>query len=141
MMDTPVPPTTRFRYWITFVDRANPPGTCDRIREELRTWITDRGLGYGMGALGGDRNIYGDIGFAPPATEADRQALTAWLRTRRMCADVQLGQVFDGDYSLMDPIIGLAFAVDGLTGEDRCEAAAYYEDLRRWSEEQRKPAG
>ena len=124
-------PSTLFRYQITLVDFANPPGTCDRIREELRAWITDRELGYAMGALGGSRNLYGYIGHSPPASEGDRQALIDWLRIRQMCADVQLGPVIEGKYNLMDPINGVTFSVDGLTCADRTEAGDYHANLRQ----------
>lgn len=128
----------RFLYRIVIEPAANPQGTCDWVREELRSWISERGLGYGMGALGGSRVLYGDIGFRPPATETDRQALAAWLLERHMSATVQLGPLQEGKVSLLDPITVIVFDVDTLTEAERAEAAERYADGRRRVEGLRK---
>lgn len=104
-----MPHTVLFRYRITFEDFANPPGTCDRVREELRTWVAERRLGFCMGALGGSRCLDGHVGYDPPAGETDRQALAAWLWEQRMQATIQLGPIQQGEYSLFDPITDLVF--------------------------------
>jgi hypothetical protein len=122
---------TRFRYRIVMEPGTNPPSTYERVREELRSWILEHGLGYGMSALGGSRVLSGDIGFNPPATEADRQALAAWLHTRHMCATVALGPMEDDAISWGDPITDVVFVVDTLTCAERVAAAERYAEMRR----------
>ncbi len=122
-----------FRYDIELTPEQNPRGVMERFSEELRAWFVARSLDYGMGALGGGRHCYGEIGPHPPATEADRQAMAAWLREQRIHATVRLGSVEwpHPPVDMLAPIIGWVFAVDNLTDADRAEAAAYHAEMRR----------
>jgi hypothetical protein len=122
---------TRFRYRIVMEPGTNPPGTYDRVREELRSWIVEHSLGYSMSALGGGRVLTGDIGSNPPATEAHRQALAGWLRTRHMCATVAVGPMEDDAISWGDPITDVVFVVDTLTCAERVAAAERYAEMRQ----------
>jgi hypothetical protein len=122
-----------FRFDIELTPERNPPGLCDRLREDLRAWIVGRGLGYGMGALGGSRDLYGQIGPNPPATEGDRAAMAEWLRGQRMHATVRLEAVvpFSEAADMLAPITDWVFAVDTLTEAERADAAAYHAEMRR----------
>jgi hypothetical protein len=122
-----------FRFAIELAPGRNPPRTRDRLGEDLRAWFVARGLGYGMGALGGNRYCYGEVGPDPPATEDDRRAMAEWLRGRRMCATVRLEAVvpFDPSADMLAPITDWVFEVDTLTEQERAEAAAYHADLYR----------
>lgn len=122
-----------FRYDIELTPEQNPRGAMDRFQEELRAWFAARGLDYGMGALGGDRHCYGEIGPSPPATEADRQAMAAWLGVQRIHATVRLGAVEwpHPPADMLAPITDWVFAVDNLTDADRAAAAAYHGEMRR----------
>lgn len=128
-----------FRFAIELTPERNPPGLCDRLREDLRAWIVGRGLGYGMGALGGSRHLYGEIGPMPPATGGDRAAMAEWLRSQRMHATVRLEAVvpFSEAADMVAPITDWVFEMDTLTEAQRAEAAAYHSELRRWVESQR----
>jgi hypothetical protein len=86
-----------FRFDIELTPERHPSGTMDRLREALRTWIVARGLGYGMGALGGSRHCYGEIGPDPPATEGVRRALAEWIQEQPVCATVRLEAVVPFD--------------------------------------------
>ncbi len=122
-----------FRYDIELTPERNPRGAMDRLQDELRGWFAARGLPFGMGALGGGRHCYGEVGPGPPATEADRQALAAWARGQRIHATVRLGAVEwpHPPADMLAPITDWVFAVDGLTDADRAEAAAYHAEMRR----------
>jgi hypothetical protein len=117
-----------FRFDIELTPEQNPPGLMDRLRDELRAWILGRRLGYGMGALGGGRHLYGQIGPKPPATEDDRAALADWLRGQRVCATVRLEAVvpFHESADMLAPITDCVFTVNTLTEAEREEAAAYH---------------
>jgi hypothetical protein len=86
-----------------------------------------------MGALGGSRCLYGQIGPKPPATEGDRAAMVGWLRSQRMHAIVRLEAVvpFSEAADMLAPITGWVFAVDTLTEAEQAEAAAYHTQMRR----------
>lgn len=122
-----------FRFDIELTPERNPPGRCDQLREELRAWIVGRNLGYGMGAQGGSRHLYGQIGPNPPATESDRAAMAEWLRSQRMHATVRLEAVvlFSDATDMLAPITDCVFALDTLTDTDRATAAAYHTEMRR----------
>jgi hypothetical protein len=121
-----------FRYSIRLADRANPPGTYDRLCEELRAFFVARGWEYGMGALGGSVTCYGEVGGPRrAATEGDRHELAEWVRQQRVCAAAQIGELESPPASLTDPITGLEFAVDNLTDQDRLAAALHHEALRK----------
>lgn len=122
---------TRFYYRIVIEPAWNPPGTYDRVHEELRAWVTERGFGNGMGALGGSRVLYCEIGSKPRAIEDDRQALAAWVRECHMSATVQIGPLHTGEIGLLDPVTDIDFDVNALTAEERITAAEQYEKGRR----------
>jgi hypothetical protein len=121
-----------FRFDIELTPEQNPPGTMDRLREDLRAWFVARRLSYGMGALGGNRHCYGEVGPDPPATEGDRQAMAEWIRGQGMCATVRLTSVvpFGPSIDMLAPITDWVFPVDTLTETDMAEAAAYHAELR-----------
>ena len=129
-----------FRFDIEFTPEQNPPGLCDRLREDLRAWIVGCGLDYGMGALGGSRHLYGEIGPNPPATESDRAAMAEWLRGQRMHVTVRLEAVvpFSEAADMLAPITDWVFTVDTLTDADRAEATAYHAEMRRCVEALRR---
>lgn len=132
-----------FRLDIEQTPERNPPGLCDRLLEGLPAWIVGRGLDYGMGALGGSRHRYGQIGPNPPATEGDRAAIAERLRGQRMHATVRLEVMvpFSEAADMLAPITDWVFAVDTLTEAQRAEAAAHHSELRRWVDSQRaRPA-
>jgi hypothetical protein len=122
-----------FRFDVELTPERNPPGLCDRLREDLRAWIIGRGLDYGMGALGGSRRLYGEIGPNPPATEGDRAAMADWLRGQRMHATVRLEAVvpFSEAADMRAPVTDWVFTVNTLTEAEQAEAAAYHTHMRR----------
>lgn len=122
-----------FRFDIELTPECNPPGLCERLREELRAWIVCRGLEYGMGALGGNRHLYGHIGPNPPASEGDRAAMAEWLQGQRMHATVRLEAIvpFREAAPMLAPITDWVFAVDTLTDAERAASAAHHTELRR----------
>lgn len=128
-----------FRFDIELTPERNPPGTMDRFREDLRAWFVARGLGYGMGALGGGRHCYGEVGLRQPVSEDDRRALADWVREQRICGTVRLGALepFAPSADVLRPIADWVFTVDNLTESDRAEAAAYHSERRRRVESHR----
>jgi hypothetical protein len=129
-----------FRFDVELTPERNPPGLYDKLHEELRSWIVARGLDYGMGAIGGGKHLYGQVGPNPPATDGDRAAMADWLRGQRMHATVRLGSVvtFSEDLDMLAPITDLVFAVDTLTEAERVHAVAFYTQLRRRVEDLRR---
>jgi hypothetical protein len=129
-----------FRFDIELTPERNPPGLCDWLRDELRAWIVARGLYYGMGALGGSRRLYGQIGPNKPATEEDRAAMAEWLRGRRMHATVRFGAVvpFSETADVLAPVTDWVFGLDSLAEAERAEAAAFHTELRRRVESLRR---
>jgi hypothetical protein len=122
---------TYFLYRISLLTEQNPPGTMDRLREDLRAYFVESELDYGMGALGGGLHCYGDVrGKERSVTDKDRQALAEWFRGQRICAVAQLGAIESGETRLR-PITEWVFPVDNLTDADRTEAAAYHVEMRR----------
>ncbi len=137
-----------FRYDIELTQERNPPDTpdtLDRFREDLRTWFVERGLNYGMGALGGGVHCYGGIGPNPQATEEDRSAMADWIRQQRICATVRLDAIvpFDQKPDILSPITDWVFLVDNLTEADQQEAAAFHAAVRRkieaWQAKRKQP--
>jgi hypothetical protein len=116
-----------FLYMFEILADLNPPGTLDRFREELRAFFVGRGWdNYGMGALGGNLRLYGDVSRkGQPVTEDDRQALAEWARGQRFRGTVRLGKIESGD-SQLRRITEWVFEVDNLseTDAERAEIAA-----------------
>ncbi len=128
-----------FVYDIELSSEQNPPGTMDRLREELRTFFVAHNMKYGMGALGGSRHCYGTV----QATEREiaenaRQAISDWVKTQRISGIARFGSAKDTEPKLLAPITDMVFAMDNLTEEDRCEAARYHTDIRKRIESQSK---
>src|SRR4051794_11495246 len=64
--------------------RPDPPGTADRLREDIRPFFADRRMDYGLGALGGSRHCYGHVSAPDPGTADElRRSLADWLRGLR----------------------------------------------------------
>jgi hypothetical protein len=121
-----------FLYDFEIPPNLNPPGTLDRLREAVRAYFASRGWdNCGMGALGGNLHLYGDVGRkGQPVTEDDRHALAEWARNQRFCGTVRLGKIESGDIRLRK-VTEWVFEVDNLSEAERAEAAAYYDKLRR----------
>ena len=129
-----------FRYDIELTPGQNPPGTMDWLREALRAWFVAGGLNYGMGAMGGDRHLYGDVGRLPPVTEEHRQAMAAWVRSQPIHATVRLDAVASPypRVHMLTPSTDWVFAVVNLSDAQRAEAVAYHSEMRRRAESQRR---
>jgi hypothetical protein len=119
-----------FQYDIEITHGRNPRGTKDWFQESLREWFVRRGLDYGMGAMGGP-HVYGTVGTQPPATEADRRDLAAWVACQRIDATVRLGPITPNEPDLLTPITDWVFAVDNLTAEEKAAALAYDVEIRQ----------
>lgn len=121
----------RFNYRIGLHDRANPPGRHEAVSEIVREWFKRIGVEYGIGALGGMRNIYGD---ATGPTEVNlrtvREQFASWLLNVPLNASVKLGRLKPVEVArLMDNDWELEFELNNLTEADRAAAAAYYLSL------------
>lgn len=128
-----------FLFEVEVPPESNPSGTLARLCEDLRGWLNAHGLTYSLGALGGGLRCYGDVGIEPNATEADRQALAAWLSQQKMFATVRLGPLA-WPFSIADltiPITEWVFCVDNLSEAEKTEAVTAY-DERRWKALSRK---
>lgn len=126
-----------FLYMFEILADLNPPGTLDRFREELRAYFVGRGWdNCGMGALGGNLRLYGDVNRrSHPVTEDDRQALAEWARGQRFRGTVRLGKIESGD-SRLRRITEWVFQVDTLseTDAEREEVASRYAEFHRQME-------
>jgi hypothetical protein len=127
-----------FVYNIELSSEQNPPGTMDRLREELRKYFVEQGIEYGMGALGGSRHCYGTVHAADrPTAEKVRQDLSEWVKTQPFSGIARFDAANETEAALLEPITDLVCGVDNLTEDDRAEAARYYRELRKRIESRR----
>lgn len=131
-----------FVYKITLTDRANPPGRADEIREAVREWFRANGIDYGMGSLGGMKNVYGDVAATSrEEIERVRERFTVFCSTIRVCALVRLGLTRSGEWSIMEEGWEREFEVDNLTDQDRDAAREWHAvGLSRLAQQVQKPA-
>jgi hypothetical protein len=124
-----------FLYDFEFVPYENPPHTIDRFSRALRAYFEDRGLEYGMSALGGMVHCRGHV-FSDrrPVTEDDRRGLAEWAGGQRVRCTARLGALEEdhGGIELFREVTEWVFVIDNRTAEDRAEAAAYREREARW---------
>jgi hypothetical protein len=124
-----------FLYDFEFAPYQNPPHAKDRFAEDLRAYFEDRGLDYGMSALGGMVCCRGDVrGKGRPVTEDDRRALATWASSQRVRCTARLGALEEDrdDIQLFREVTEWVFVIDNLTPEDRAEVAAWHEVIQQW---------
>jgi len=94
-----------------------------------------------MGQQGGMANTYGVVHRKRwGVKEADRIALTEWIKVQRILATARLGNLEEdtGKTELVRDITELVFEVDNLTKEDRKAAAAYKKEIEKFTRHQAK---
>ncbi len=132
-----------FLYDFEFVPYQNPPKTKDGFEEDLKSYFVAQGLDFGMSALGGMVSCRGHVsGKGRSVTEIDRQSLAKWARAQRVRCTARLGALEEDhdDLQFFRKVTEWVFEIDNLTPEERAEAAAYHDEIRRWVEsvQQRK---
>ena len=128
-----------FVYKITLHDRANPPHRADGVSELLRQWFSANGVKYGLGSLGGGKNVYGDVATAAlQETEQVRGQLAVFCAALPVSATVRFGITRSDEWSIMETEWERAFEVNNLTELDRNAAHAYYAELAQWAQKHAK---
>jgi hypothetical protein len=129
-----------FLYRLTFVDRKNPPKRYQEISDSVREWFKSHGVRYGMGSLGGSRNIYGTVdGSSEQELAQIREQFAEWLSQLPVCASMRLGPTKRIEIvNLMDDDWERTFDINNLTEQDRREAHTYYTELSQWAEKHAK---
>lgn len=123
-----------FLYHFELDPRRNPPHTIERFSEALRAYFEARGLEYGMSGLGGAVHCRGCVfGTGRELTEDDRRALGDWARGQRVRCTARLGALEEDhdDLPLFREVTEWVFEIDNLLDEDRAEAEAWQEEIRR----------
>jgi hypothetical protein len=131
-----VAPIYLFLYHVEFPPFANPPSTKSRFEEDLKTFLKARHLRFLMGQQGGMANTYGVVHRKRwGVKEADRMALTEWIKVQRIRCTARLGDLEEDteDTELVREITELVFEVDNLTKEDRKAATAYKRETEKFT--------
>ena len=123
--------STYFRFDIELTPDQNPPGTMDRLRQDLRVWLVGRGLGYGMDA-GRQPALLREVGPSRlwPSGTVGRGRVDLWPAAQRHRPAHRSGALRTILQSAC-PITDWVIPVDNLTETERTEAAAVYAELRR----------
>ena len=120
-------PIFQFLYHVEFPPFANPPTTKSRFEADLRAFLMARRLRCLAGPFGGMANAYGVVYRKRwGVKEADRQAVSEWIKSQRIRATVRVGELeeYTESTDLVRDITEWVFEVDNLTKKDRREAAA-----------------
>lgn len=131
-----------FLYEFKFVPYTNPPQAMERFREELRAYLVDQQLDYGMSALGGMVSIRGDIRRKDRhVSDLDRQSLAQWASQQQVKCECRLGAIEEDhpDLQLFREITEWVFPIDNLMAEERTTAAQWKEEIHRQAQANRKP--
>jgi hypothetical protein len=110
-----------FLYHFEFAPHENPPHTVDRISAALRAYFEDRGLEYGMSALGGMVCCRGTV-FSKKGrtvTEDDHRALAEWADSQRVRCTAHLGALEEdhAGIELFREVMEWVFTIDNLTAK------------------------
>lgn len=123
-----------FVYHVELLAEQNPPGTYDRLREDIRAFFSSHSLAYAMGALGGGHHCYGQV-MAPDGQSAEdaKRSLTEVIRRLHFRGVVRIGPVASAEPppDLLQLVTGTVIEVDNLTEGEKAEAAAHFAELRR----------